>query len=186
MKIAFSGMKGSGKDYCINSLNGDGKLILGFSDQLRYIGEHLFPWFDAHCLPENKDEHMFYNPITNTYWSYRDVLTKIDILREIDPDIFIRPLEKTYKELFIDHERGKYDTCIIKDLRPHNPHELIWCLDNGFEILHITCDEQPEITHVSEQGYIDNIVPYASWHFHNRKNGPQDFINFWNKEVRGV
>ena len=184
MRIAISGMKGSGKDYCTDLIKEHyGAVVLSFSDQLKRICADLFPWLEFDCPPEQKEEPKFYSHVTGKPYSYRDIWTMMNVMVDIDPQILIRRIEKDLRHEMWEHQ-GQDVHYIIKDLRPHNVEELACCIRHGFRILYVYTDDQPEITHKTEQGY-EKIQNRATWEFHNKKNGPDEFLNFFSTEVLG-
>jgi hypothetical protein len=180
MKIAVSGMKGSGKDYCVDIITSLYKAqVLSFSDHLKSICHGIFPWLEIDYPPDCKEKIVFYSHVSEKHYTPRDIWTMMNIVVEIDPDILVRKVEREIQCARIS-ETAQH--LIIKDLRPHNPSELYCCERNNFDILYITCDNQPEITHKSEEGY-NRILDRAKWVFHNGKNGPEEFVEFLEKRV---
>ena len=185
IKLAFSGMKGSGKDYCLELMKNKKPVELihySFSDQLKKICHELFPWLDLDYPPQDKERKQFYNRAIDDFYAPRDIWTMMNVMVDIDPKILVRRVEAEYRA---DQSSGLVQTAdfvVIKDLRPHNPEELAFCLANQFKIIYIENGKDPikqsrEDMHTTEVGY-DTIKEYATATFMNRKSNDTDFINF--------
>lgn len=180
MKIAVSGMKRSGKDYCVDIVKSLYKVeVLSFSDHLKDICHDIFPWLQLDYEPEDKEKIVFYGHVSGRHYTPRDIWTMMNIVVDIDPDVLVRKVDREIQHARISET---VQHLVIKDLRPHNPSELYCCERNGFDILFITSNDQPAITHKTEEGY-ENILNRAKWVFHNKKDGPDEFVNFLKTEI---
>ena len=152
-----------------------------FSDQLKKICHELFPWLELDYPPHEKERKQFYNSAIDDFYAPRDIWTKMNLIVEIDPQILVRHVESEYRA---DQSKGAVqdaDFVVVKDLRPHNPEELAFCLRNKFKIIYIENGKDPILDQtnldVTETGY-ENIQKHASAKFINRKDSDTDFINF--------
>lgn len=185
-------MKGSGKDYCLELLKKEDSngtptelISFSFSDQLKKICHELFPWLEADYAPSQKEKPIHLSP-DGVWYSPRDIWTAMNIMVEIDPMILVRRVESEYRSSMSSGYLDNADFAIVKDLRPHNPEELAFCLRNDFKIIYIENGKDPikdvSNLHTTERGY-DNIKSFATATFINRKNNDTDFIEFLKGQV---
>ena len=181
MKIALAGRKGSGKDECARVLQENfGFKVFSFSDQHKRIAHHLFPWLQLDYPQGVKENKIWVSPYDGKEWSPRDIWCALNVIVEIDPDILVRGVH-------MDRMRELYKLCddtlmrhVIKDLRPHNPDELSYCVAQDFMIIYIDNVKDPipeEDLHPTEDNFIA-IVNASVGIFTNNKQGDQPFIDF--------
>jgi len=189
IKIALSGMKGSGKDYCLELIKKETScnvISYSFSDQLKNICHELFPWLDLDYPPQEKEHKQFYNRAIDDFYAPRDIWTMMNVIVDIDPKVLVRRVESEYRSSMSSGYLDNVDFAIVKDLRPHNPEELAFCLKNNFKIIYIEngCNPIKDVSslHTTEKGYGD-IELFATARFVNRKNNDTDFINFLKGQV---
>jgi hypothetical protein len=174
MRIALSGRKFSGKDECAKVLGQRyNSLIFSFSDQLKKIANEHFPWLELDYPQGTKEETVWVSPYDGKKYSPRDIWVKLNCLVEIDPAILVRKLHQ---------ERDDYELTnqVIKDLRPHNPCELEYCIRHDFKIIYIENCKDPVSTEnldVTEDDFTD-IKKHAVGVFSNYKEGPEPFAEF--------
>lgn len=185
MKLAFTGFKGSGKDYFKEILenNYDFKTF-SFSDQLKYLATKIYPWikFD---YPHEKKEISLDNEYTN--YSPREIWTTLDTLKVVEPNIFVRMCDEQIKNTIF-----KNKNILIKDIR--NPNEFEYCRKNGYTIIFLNSErfeysikynKDPETgkkLHISESHY-ETFRKKADYEFFNSKNGKDDFLYFFDKNI---
>ncbi|EKF9085103.1 adenylate kinase, partial [Vibrio cholerae] len=102
MKIAFMGVSGSGKDFLARYLIDEHNFIrLSFSDQLKKLANHIYPWMEKDYSPEEKTLPI--NITLSTGESIkntpRDIWLHLNKLREIEDRIFIRMLSEELTNL---------------------------------------------------------------------------------------
>lgn len=128
MKLAFMGQSGVGKDYIVDILvNKYPYTRVSFSDQLKKLTVKIYPWMEQDYSPEEKElpinKEVNGKLITKTP---REIWLKLNVLRDIEDDIFIRMLEEEIQIL-------SNDKIVISDIR--TKRELEWCRQNGFTII---------------------------------------------------
>lgn len=136
-KLAFSGGDFAGKDTMLNLLS-DYYHSLSFSDGLKKIANDIFPWCNLDYPPEQKENSVIHiNRDTGVNYTPRKVWETLDVLAQIDPEVFIRPV----KELLWDIINSSVNKrVIIKDIR--RPCELEFCKQQGFTIVFIQTDDE--------------------------------------------
>lgn len=181
LKIALSGRKFSGKDECAKVLKKHfGLETFSFSDQLKAIAHELFPWLQLDYPQDLKEKKIWVSPYDGREWSARDVWVALNVIVEIDPSILVRKCHYTrmrHMMALLDDDKMRH---CIKDLRPHNPKELEYCLKHNFVIIYIENCKDPvpeEDLHETEDNF-DTIINHASIIFQNYKEGEQPFIDF--------
>lgn len=124
MKIALMGYARSGKDEMyeimknyINKVNKEGVGRLAFGDALKQYAHEITD------IPTEPKPRGLYEQFGKA-------------MRDIDPDVWIKQLEKTY----IDLSWGGVEHFVITDLR--QPNECQWAIDNGFTVVYVACDEE--------------------------------------------
>ncbi len=131
--LAFTGRSGSGKDHLADYLiRHHGWVRVSFSDELKARAKLIFPWMDLDYSPEHKNTPINHPQNINNL-TPRDIWKMLDVLRTVDPEIFIRGVQLHVKKLL--HE-GK--DVIITDVR--KPLEYKLCRNMNAEILRIVND----------------------------------------------
>ena len=140
-KIAFYGVSGSGKDYCVKALQNyfesnhkESYIRMSFSDQLKKCGNRIFgDWLKLDYSPEEKEQPL--NIATSLgeviEKSPRDIWLLLNQLRSIEDKLFIRMLDQEIKDLEL---QGK-EMFLISDIRTEK--ELKYCKENGFKVIKI-------------------------------------------------
>ena len=181
LKIALAGRKFCGKDACAKVLEEHfGFSTFSFSDQLKKIAHRHFKWLQEDYPQELKEKKIWVSPYDGKEWSPRDVWVALNVLVEIDPDILVDGVHIQRMRSMMKLEDDSLMKHCIKDLRPHNPRELKYCVDHGFVIIYINNVRDPvseDNLHETEKGF-DAIVNRATAMFQNNKLGEQPFIDF--------
>ncbi|MCR9758528.1 adenylate kinase, partial [Vibrio parahaemolyticus] len=102
MKIAFMGISGSGKDFLASYLISNHNFIrLSFSDQLKRLANHIYPWMKKDYAPEEKTIPINITLSTGESINHspRDIWISLNKLRKIEDKIFIRMLSEELKAL---------------------------------------------------------------------------------------
>ncbi|MNZ27659.1 hypothetical protein D3C78_448800 [compost metagenome] len=173
MKIAFMGVSGSGKDYLANYLINNYDFIrLSFSDQLKKLAHHIYPWLEKDYQPEEKSLPL--NIVLSTgekiTYSPRDIWLNLNSLRNIEEQIFIRMLTEEIKS--IDNTKN----IIITDVRSTN--ELLWCKNNKFTIIYIEREHNNYENYEIDKYAVENKSK-SDYVFNNATLGTNAFSNFF-------
>ncbi|WP_145509127.1 AAA family ATPase [Yersinia alsatica] len=175
MKIAFMGVSGSGKDFLANYLiSNHGFIRLSFSDQLKKLANHIYPWMEKDYAPEEKTLPLNITLPTNELicHSPREIWLSLDKLRDIEEKIFIRMLSEELNHL--ETERNK--NIIITDIR--SDEEFTWCKNNQFTIIHIERKNNSYEKYDIDKHVIENKTK-SNYQFNNDKNGIDSFKIFF-------
>ena len=131
MKLAFTGIAGSGKDYVVKHLidNYDFNRV-SFSDQLKKLAVKIYPWLQKDYPPKVKEEPLNITlpsgeVITKTP---REIWLHLNKLRDIEDGLFVRMLGEELKLLSVPN-------VVVSDIRPRLEWE--WCKANGFTTIYI-------------------------------------------------
>ncbi|PCE68815.1 adenylate kinase [Salinivibrio sp. YCSC6] len=176
MKIAFMGVSGSGKDFLARYLIDEHDFIrLSFSDQLKELANHIYPWMEKDYFPEEKTLPINITLSTGESIKHtpRDIWLHLNKLREIEDRIFIRMLSE---ELINLEERYKENqNIIITDIRSND--EFIWCKNNGFIVIYIERSNNNYEKYDIDK-YINLNKTKADYQFINNEYGMGDFKTF--------
>ncbi|WP_217525770.1 adenylate kinase [Vibrio metschnikovii] len=176
MKIAFMGVSGSGKDFLARYLIDEHNFIrLSFSDQLKKLASHIYPWMEKDYLPEEKTLPINITLSTGESIKHtaRDIWLHLNKLREIEDRIFIRMLSE---ELINLEERYKEtQNIIITDIRSNE--EFIWCKNNGFIVIYIERSNNHYEKYEIDK-YINLNKPKSDYKFRNNEDGMGNFKAF--------
>lgn len=175
MKIAFTGISGSGKDYLVSHLVKNYEFNrVSFSDQLKKLGTKIYPWLERDYPPIDKEK-----PLNLTLSSGevitkspREIWLKLNNLRNIENGIFVRMLGEQLKMLHVDN-------IVISDIRPQL--EWDWCKKEGFTTVYI----EPLKKIYEPNDFDSQVLPYkeqADYIFENDFNGLEKFDEF----IKGV
>lgn len=175
MKIALMGVSGSGKDYLANHLiNNHGFVRFSFSDQLKKLAHHIYPWLEKDYQPEKKALPL--NIILSTgekiTSSPRDIWLNLNGLRKIEEQIFIRMLSEEINTLDNKNEKK----IIITDIRSTN--ELLWCKKNEFTIIYIYRENNNYDKYDIDKYVIENKSK-SDYIFNNSSSGTDAFDMFF-------
>ncbi|MFM5464359.1 adenylate kinase [Aeromonas simiae] len=173
MKIAFMGVSGSGKDYLANYLINNHEFVrFSFSDQLKKLARHIYPWLEKDYQPEEKALPLNITLSTGERITYspRDIWLNLDGLRKIEEQIFIRMLSEEINT--IDNEKK----IIITDIRSTN--ELLWCKKNNFVIIYIYRDNNNYDKYDIDKHIIVNSSN-SDYTFNNSSSGTDTFDMFF-------
>ena len=115
VKIALTGKMRAGKDAVASRLLTDHgfELPIAFGTALKRVAHEAFPWVES--TPKPRELYQFMN-----------------VLREHDPDVWIKHLERRYR--YIAGQRATRGI-VITDVRQAN--ELAWCKANGFTVVRV-------------------------------------------------
>ncbi|WP_217538374.1 adenylate kinase [Vibrio metschnikovii] len=176
MKIAFMGVSGSGKDFLARYLIDEHNFIrLSFSDQLKKLASHIYPWMEKDYLPEEKTLPINITLSTGESIKHtaRDIWLHLNKLREIEDRIFIRMLSE---ELINLEERYKEtQNIIITDIRSNE--EFIWSKNNGFIVIYIERSNNHYEKYEIDK-YINLNKPKSDYKFRNNEDGMGNFKAF--------
>ncbi|WP_100774712.1 adenylate kinase [Klebsiella pneumoniae] len=179
MKIAFMGISGSGKDFLANYLISNYEFVrLSFSDQLKKLANHIYPWMEKDYSPEKKTLSLNIALPTGDFINHspRDIWLSLDKLREIEEKIFIRMLSEELKVL--EENEGTNKNIIITDIRSNE--EFAWCKNNQFTIVHIE-RENNNYKRYEIDKYVNENKTKSDYHFNNSVNGIDSFKNFFER-----
>lgn len=177
MKIAFTGISGSGKDYLVSHLIKEHEFYrVSFSDQLKKLAVKVYPWLERDYAPIEKEEPL--NIILESgeviTKSPREIWLSLNRLRDIEEGMFVRMLEEEMGRLHVENY-------VISDIRPQV--EWDWCKKNGFVTVYIEPLEK-----VYEPNDFDNqVLSYkdkADYIFENDFNGLDKFKEFIDKVIK--
>lgn len=188
-RFAFSGMKFSGKDYFVNCITEAYTCsVFSFSDPLKAVCADLFPFMRSDYPSNEKEKPIHTSSVSGRQYSPRDIWTMMNVIVEIYPEFLVGRVKAELEEelrFHIDQPDRVPELLIIKDLRPNNPLEYKFCVDNGFSIIYIEnlTGEAVEANHVTEQGYDENIRKKCDHYFGNKKDGGAKFMKFFNQIV---
>lgn len=175
MKIAFTGISGSGKDYLIEYLTRNKNFHrVSFSDQLKKLAKKIYPWIEKDYPPLIKEKPLNLTLssgeiITNTP---REIWIFLNSLRKIEDGLFVRMLEEELSLLNITN-------IVISDIRPQI--EWDWCKKNGFTTIYI----EPLKNIYEPNDFDKQVLAYkdkSDFVFENDFNGTQKFENF----IKGI
>ncbi|MEI7186180.1 adenylate kinase [Dickeya dianthicola] len=173
------GISGSGKYFLANYLISNHEFVrLSFSDQLKKLANHIYPWMEKGYSPEEKMLPL--NIILPTgdliLHSPRDIWLSLDKLRMIEEKIFIRMLSEDLQHLEKNGKTNK--NIIITDIRSNE--EFTWCKNNQFTIVYIERENNNYKKYEIDKYIIDNKTK-SDHHFRNDTNGIDSFKNFFEK-----
>jgi dephospho-CoA kinase len=173
MKIALSGIAGSGKDYFASSLINNYNFVrFSFSDQLKEIGTEIFDWLEKDYPPEIKEKPL---NITTSLGekitlSPREIWLKLNFLREIENKLFIRKLKEQL-------ERTRIEDYLISDIRTKEEFDFI--KSQGFTTIFIEPDKSKLIHPENDfDKQIYNFKDQFDYMFFNDYTGTSKFENF--------
>jgi len=179
MKIAFMGISGSGKDFLANYLVSNYEFVrLSFSDQLKKLANHIYPWMEKDYSPGNKTLPLNIALPTGDFIKHspRDIWLSLDKLREIEEKIFIRMLSEELR--FLEENEGMNKNIIITDIRSNE--EFAWCKSNQFTIVHIE-RENNNYKRYEIDKYVNENKTKSDYHFNNSMSGIDSFENFFER-----
>ena len=171
MKLALSGISGSGKDYLAKHLIKNHQFTrVSFSDQLKKLAKLIYPWMEQD-YPEFEKE-LPLNVVTSRgekiTLTPRQIWLKLNCLRDIEDGLFIRMLEE---EMALKNS----DNIVISDIR--TKHEFNWCVKNGFTTVYINPTK-----YIYERNSFDNQImefqELTDFEFVNNFDGLEGFEKF--------
>ncbi|CAK3414040.1 adenylate kinase [Vibrio crassostreae] len=181
MKVAFMGLSGSGKDFLADYLIKNKNFTrLSFSDQLKKLGNQIYPWMELSYQPEEKATPLNITLQTGEFITHspRDIWLNLDNLRNIEEKIFIRMLEDEMK--YLNETNPTTDSIIITDIRSNS--ELLWCQENQFTIVYISRKNNNYKKYDIDKYVIANREK-ADYHFENDGNGLIEFKSFFEEVI---
>lgn len=176
MKLAFTGIAGSGKDYLVNYLVQELNFKrMSFSDQLKKLAHKIYPWLDEDVPPYKKETPLNLKLesgeiITKTP---REIWLSLNSLRDVENTIFVRMLKEELKN-------SNYKDIVISDIRPRI--EWDWCQKNEFKTIYI----EPKKKIYAPNDFDKQVLEYkdkADFIFENNFNGIDEFKYFIKKEL---
>jgi len=176
MKIALTGISGSGKDFFTEHLVKQyGFKRYSFSDQLKIKASKVFDWLEVDYPPEVKENPLGITTSTGEVinLSPREIWLKMNFLRNIEDNLFISGLKQQM-------ERDNLDKIIISDIRTEN--ELEFCKKEKFTLIKI----KPMKNVIHKKHSFDNqLIEYEDKFiiFENNFNGVESFDLFLKNNV---
>lgn len=171
MKLAFTGISGSGKDFLVSHLiKTQNYTRVSFSDQLKKLAKLIYPWLKQDYPPFEKEQPLNITlpsgeKITK---SPREIWLHLNKLRDIEDGIFLRMLEEQLSLLNVPN-------IVISDIRPQL--ELDWCKKNGFTTIYV----EPLKKIYEPNDFDKQVLKYkdqADYVFENDFNGITKFKEF--------
>jgi tRNA uridine 5-carbamoylmethylation protein Kti12 len=134
MKIALSGIAGSGKDYLGNHLVKELNFKrFAFADELKKIAKTIYPYLKEDYEAFEKETPLNidtgFEKITKTP---REIWLVVNKIREVEDSIFIRRTHETI-------QASNHSNTLITDVR--TLEEFEYCKKHGYTIIHITPSE---------------------------------------------
>lgn len=182
MRIALCGVKNAGKDYVADKLKlhfNNNAEILSFSDNLKMICQTLFPFMEKDYSSKEKEI-----PLNIEYdgakiiHSPRQIWNTVGMMKNIDPRIFIRPLERKLMS------SDEYDNIIIKDVRTFEEYKFI----RKFNFTLISIKRDVNIQYDEYDYSVDRtLAPLSDFIYHN-EDGDKNFQSLLNhiKSYKGA
>ena len=175
MKIALTGISGSGKDYLVSHLLDIGYTRISFSDQLKKLCKIIYPWMEADYPPLEKEQPLNITLSNGEFIDKtpREIWLHLNMLRDVEDGLFTRMLQEEMESIEGD--------IVISDIRPEL--EFLWCKDNNFTTVYI----EPSKRIYEPNSFDSNIPGYKSrvdYVFKNNFNGLDEWKEFIEK-IRG-
>jgi len=175
MKLALIGVSGVGKDYVADVFNKEYHYVrFSFSDQLKKLGSKIYPWLKPDYSPEEKEK-----PLNFTIQETGEIITdsprqiwlKLNALRGIENNLFIRMLDEQIKLVQVENY-------LISDVRTQNEYD--WCKENGFIFIMVKSNTplHPENSFDDWVRDIENRGLY-DYEFTNNFNGTEEIKTFF-------
>lgn len=129
-KIALCGKLRSGKDAVGLHLfvHHGFEFPIAFGAALKSVAHATFPWIPHEPKP-------------------RELYQFMNVMREFDPDVWIKHLDATYRHLA---DQRSTTGIVITDVRQSNEYE--WCKANGFTIIRVTAPEDVRMARAKLRG----------------------------------
>lgn len=138
MKIALSGIAGSGKDYLANHLVKESSFKrFAFGDELKKLTKMIYPYLQEDYEPFEKETPLNidtgFEVITKTP---REIWLTVNKLREVENLMFIRMTHYNIQD-YLNYKKTNNRTprVIITDVR--TLEEFDYCQEQGFDVIHI-------------------------------------------------
>jgi hypothetical protein len=183
-KIALSGVKKCGKDYCADYLvKNHGYIRLAFGDIIKDLCHKLFPNLDLdYCSADKETVVVYEHPYTGKKWTPRDIWVFINELKQVNPMIFLEMFQDKHR-LLLDDINSKL---VITDLRftarkgcYYSTPELEYLSYNGFRIVYIESeDTRADMNSNMAEEFYHEIKAQSDHQFFNRKEGIEDWRFF--------
>jgi adenylate kinase family enzyme len=173
MKIAFSGIAGSGKDYFSSFLVEEhGFTRFSFSDQLKKLSTLIFDWIEEDYPPESKEKPLnittsLGEKITKTP---REIWLTFNFLRDVESKVFIRRLKEQL-------DKSKVEKRLISDMRTKDEFEF--AKSEGYVTILIKPDKSKVIHKENDfDKQIKEFEDKFDYIFYNDFSGTSKFENF--------
>jgi dephospho-CoA kinase len=173
MKLAFTGISGSGKDFLVNHLIEEERFTrVSFSDQLKKLAKLIYPWMETDYEPIIKETPLNITiPETGEFISHtpREIWLMLNDLRKVENKLFLRMLQDEISN--IDSKN-----IVISDVRPQL--EWDWCKKEGFTTIYV----EPMKKIYEPNDFDKQVLNYkdeADFVFENTFDGLDKFINFY-------
>jgi dephospho-CoA kinase len=172
MKLAFTGVAGSGKDYLVQHLvKKYAYSRVSFSDQLKKLAAMIYPWLERDYEPITKEKPL--NKIVKETGeiitkSPREIWMSLNSLRDVENQLFLRMAQDEIKRTMVDN-------IVISDIRPKIEYD--WCIKNGFKIIYVN----PLKIIYEPNKFDEQVLPYkvtADYVFDNDFCGLDRFDKF--------
>ncbi len=175
MKLAITGISGSGKDYLVDILVNDYSFTrVSFSDQLKKLAVKIYPWMEKDYRPFEKEQPLDIvlssgEHITKTP---RKIWLHLNLLRDIEDGLFIRMLEEEISTI--------EGNIVISDIRTEN--EWNWVNANGYRTIYI--DPLKKIyTPKTFDDFSISLKNKTNYVFENDFSGHKRFKKFVENEI---
>lgn len=181
LRIALMGVSGSGKDYTADYLIKNHQFTrYSFSDQLKRIAHHIYPWLELDYPPIIKEKSLDIELHTGERItkSPREIWLHLNALRDIEKNIFIRMLSEEIEDA---HLKNPLSNVLISDIR--STDEFQWCKSNNFKVIYIKNAKQ-----IYQEYDIDAAISknaqYADYTFINNFNGVEELEAFYQANLK--
>lgn len=167
-RIALVGKRGAGKDYVAEKLkNRMGFTVLSFSDKLKEIAKHIYPWMDNDYSPETKEKPLNHK-IENgrlVEFSPREIWNMLDMLRIVDDYVFIRDVMEKIDDFPDCH-------FLVKDVRKIDEYNML--RKRKFKFVYVFSDFSPKILDEHDK-IVERLFQHQCDYNYVNKRGDENF-----------
>ena len=167
MKLAMTGISGSGKDYLVDILVKEYSYTrVSFSDQLKKLAVKIYPWVEEDYPAWDKEEPLNLTLSSGEYISKspREIWLHLNSLREIEDGLFVRMLEEEVSKI-----KGNI---VISDIRTEN--EWNWVNTNGYMSVYVNPMEKLYNPNKFDD-FSRSLEGKTTFHFDNYFDGKDKF-----------
>lgn len=173
--VFFTGRKRSGKDFCVEALaKADGVARLSFSDELRRVAHHIYPWLPV-IIPDSMKDLPYPHPLNHKGLTPRDIWKHLggdDGLRHVQPGLFLYHFKLNQLPHVVANPGRKF---AVTDLR--TPQEYEFALSTGCPIIRVSKPDRSGIVEDKIEDFIDQME--VSHEFTNQLDGEEAFLKFY-------